>query len=121
MSTVDNLIQAGKAVAELGAVLTAVVANGKNYFADITLLPKLAAAGQDIVTAVKNYQADMAEIKNLDEAGRTQLAAAWAQDIPALANQTVDQVLQEGVTVVTYGLEAIAFLLRTYGPKPTAA
>ncbi len=120
MSKVDNLKLAGKAFAELGAVIVTVVGNGTNYVADLLVIPKLMKAGQDVAGIVSSVAADLAEIKSLDEAGRTELAAAWSADLPQLANKSVEDILTEGVVVLTYGLEALSFFLRTYAPAAKA-
>jgi hypothetical protein len=116
MSTVDNLKFLGQVASE-GAVLVAgVVANGSNYLADLVYLPKLVSFGEDAATAVRNLKTDLAEVKTLDDAGRQELAAAWQADmnIPALAS--VDAVLDTGVVIITWLLEAVGSFLAKQAP-----
>lgn len=120
MSTVVNLKALGKAVGEVGATVAGIVANGSNYLADLVYLPAIVRDGEDVVAAVQNYKADLAEVTSLDEAGRADLAASWAADLP-VTGTAADAVIQEGVTICTYVLEAVGYFLRTRAPAAPAA
>ncbi len=121
MSKVENLKFLGQVAAE-GAQLTAgVVANGSNYLADLVYLPKLVQFGEDAATAVKNRQADLDEVKGLDDAGRTELAAAWQKDLSLPETAPVQTIIDTGVTVITWILETVGQYLAKNPPAAPAA
>lgn len=124
MSDVTKLKLAGQVVGEVGTLVAGVIANGTNYLADLVYIPQLVRVGEDVAAAIGSAKDDLAEVQSLDEAGRSDLAASWQAALPQLASMSVDDALKEGVVVVSYGLEALGFFLKSravvIAPAPAA-
>jgi hypothetical protein len=114
-----NLLLATKAVGELGSATGDVFADGKVSIGDMQYAGEFFSAMRDASDV--EWSALLPEVEDLDADERAQVAAAFREHLKIEGHEVVEEVIEQGFEVLSYGLEALQSLKKLWEKfKPAA-